>query len=216
MVDSTTVMDRPVFLSGSIPDPERWAGEFHTLEITDAVVAAARAILTAGGVILTAAHPTVAPLLLYVASEFPHTDRPGVVLYQSRLFDDDELLHPAIRQFAALGAGEVHWTDAVPGDEPVPGRWNASLDLMRRAMFGNLQPVAAIFIGGMEGVRQEFDLFTDLFPGRPVYPVARPGGEAASLSVALPSDLDEALRVGDVYAAVFRRVMAHLVATLER
>jgi hypothetical protein len=58
---------RTLFLSASIPDPERWDGEFDALAITDAVVALARTFLSAGWRLVTAAHPTIAPLLLYVA-----------------------------------------------------------------------------------------------------------------------------------------------------
>ena len=73
MRQSEVLAGRAVFLSASIPDQSRWHGEFDVREITDAVVAASRAVLTADGVLVTAAHPTIAPLLLYVAGEFSKT-----------------------------------------------------------------------------------------------------------------------------------------------
>jgi hypothetical protein len=42
--------DRTLFVSASIPDPDRWEGEFDALEITDAVVSLARASSPPNGV----------------------------------------------------------------------------------------------------------------------------------------------------------------------
>ena len=63
-MDQPSPGGRALFLSASIPDPERWSGPFDALEVTDAVVALARASLTRGYALVTAAHPTIAPLLL--------------------------------------------------------------------------------------------------------------------------------------------------------
>lgn len=168
-----------IFLSGSIPDRNRWDGEFHPLEITDAVVAFARACLTSGYRIVTAAHPTLAPLLLYVAAEFPETGEPRVVIYQSLLFD--EVLPEATRRFESSGVGRLIWTEAAAGEEPLPERWTASLASMRLRMLEETSPLAAVFIGGMDGIRDEFMRFTELYPTRPTFGPRRPGGEAARL-----------------------------------
>jgi hypothetical protein len=84
MAEAPILGGRAIFLSASIPDPERWTGYFDVREITDAVVAGSRALLTAGAILVTATHPTIAPLLLYIASEFPRAaDQPAsVVTYQ--------------------------------------------------------------------------------------------------------------------------------------
>jgi len=171
-----------IFLSGSIPDAERWDGDFDALEITDAVVAFARVCLTKGFRIVTAAHPTLAPLLMYVAAEFPRPDDPQIVIYQSLLFES--VLPTATRRFEAEGVGEVVWTEAAGGDEPVPGQWIRSLSAMRQRMLHESDPAAAVFIGGMSGIDDEYRLFTDLYPRRLTYATRRPGGEAARLQVA--------------------------------
>lgn len=168
-----------VFLSGSIPDRNRWDGDYSPLEITDAVVAFARACLTRKLRIVTAAHPTLAPLLLYVAAEFPATDRPQVVIYQSLLFEN--ILPTATRRFEEEGVGELIWTAATDGDEPSPGRWDASLSEMRERMLAETGPWAAVFIGGMGGIKDEFARYSSLYPKRPMYAVRRPGGEASRL-----------------------------------
>src|SRR5215216_4797755 len=88
-----------ILLSASIPDPGRWQGAFDALEITDAVVAFARACLTRGYTIVSAAHPTIAPLLFYVAAEFPETEHARVRIYQSLLFES--VLPTVTRRFEA-------------------------------------------------------------------------------------------------------------------
>ena len=168
-----------IFLSGSIPDPGRWDGDFEALEITDAVVALARACLTQNYRIVTAAHPTLAPLLLYVAAEFPASAEPSIIIYQSLLFTD--VLPTATRRFEAEGVGQLVWTDAHEGDRPEPGHWDSSLELMRTRMLNDTDPQGAAFIGGMEGIQSEFAMFASMHPNRPMCAVKRPGGEAASL-----------------------------------
>jgi len=68
------------------------------------VVALARACLTAGFRWVTAAHPTVAPLLLYVSAEFPTADDQRVIVYQSELFEDVCRRRPAASSQTASAA----------------------------------------------------------------------------------------------------------------
>jgi hypothetical protein len=213
MVGSRRLEGQAVFLSASIPNPDRWDGEFDALEITDAVVAASRSVLTAGGVLVTAAHPTIAPLLLYVAAEFPTIDEPRVIVFQSRLFS--EVLPRATQRFEDQGVGLLRWTDAVAGETPQPGNWDESLDVMRRTMLGATNPAAAIFIGGMDGISDELRLFSTLYPGNPVYPLGRPGGEARRLAELNRSSISELLLTGDVYPTLFRLVIEDLAAHIE-
>lgn len=201
-----------VFLSGSIPDPARWEGAFNALEITDAVVSLARACLTRGYRIVTAAHPTLAPLLLYVAAEFPRSDQSRVLIYQSLLFED--VLPTATRRFEAAGVGEVIWTAAAEGERPVPGQWHESLRLMRKRMLKETKPAAATFIGGMSGIDDEFALFREIFPNRPTYAVSRPGGAASGLPTEstgrFRTDLQERLRTSDTYPALWQEVLGDI------
>jgi hypothetical protein len=197
--------DLAVFLSASIPDPERWKGDADPLEITDAVVAFARVFLTAGLRVVTAVHPTIAPLLLYVAAELPRQRPESVVIYQSQLFED--VLPSATRRFEADGVGSIIWTVAADGDRPEPGKWDASLAIMRRQMFKETDPAAAVFVGGMSGISDECALYEDLFPGRPVYPIGTPGGEARALVKESTSPLRKELARSSVYPALWRDVL---------
>jgi hypothetical protein len=197
-----------VFVSASIPNPERWDGAFDPLAITDSVVALARVFLSTGAQLVTAAHPTIAPLLLYVAAELPPDHPRRIVTYQSRLFKD--VLPPATQGFAEEQVGEFVWTDAVAGERPIPGEWHESLAAMRTQMLSESKPAAAAFVGGMEGISDEFGLFKRLFPHAPTYAAGRPGGEATALVEASPDALREELAESAVYPAVWRRVAADL------
>jgi SLOG cluster3 family len=205
-----TMTGMTVFLSASIPDPSRWDGPADALAITDAVVSLARVFLTAGVRIVTAAHPTIAPLLLYVAAELPDTAPRRIVTYQSDLFKD--VLPVATQRFREEGIGEFVWTEAAPADRPEPGGWDASLKVMREEMLDVTRPSAAMFIGGMQGIRDEYAMFTERFPDAPAYPLGSPGGEARLLIEGLDSPLHEELTYSRLYPALWRSVLKDLAA----
>lgn len=199
---------RSVFVSASIPDPTRWTGPFDPWAITDSVVAVARAVLTAGGRVVTAAHPTIAPLLLYVAAEQPVTQTPAVTIYQSEVFEG--YMPEAIGRFQSDGVGVVMTTPKVGDELPDPRHAPNSLGLMRRTMFDDPMLVAAVFIGGMRGIPLEHALFTQLHPQLPTYAFGQPGGEAALLVAASPPELRAPLADGVIYPALARSIVADL------
>lgn len=204
----TEPSDTAVFLSASIPDPNAWTGTFSAPDITDAVVAFARVFLTAGVRLVSAAHPTIAPLLLYVAAEIEPRQTERVVIYQSQLFED--VLPPVTRRFEADEIGQIIWTEARDGNPRVRETWGPSLDLMRRRMLNETEPRAAVFIGGMDGIQTEYELFQELFPDRPTYAVGAPGGEARRISQQLDSPLGSRLANDDIYPALWSSVLQDL------
>lgn len=197
-----------IFLSASIPSSERWDGEFDPLEITDAVVAFGRAALTAGMHLVTAAHPTIAPLLLYVAAELPTDPKPEVSVYQSILFEN--VLPTATQRFETEGIASIHWTEAVPGESKDPDNRKESLQLMRREMLEKTEPLAACFIGGMDGINDEFELFKGMWPAAPAYPIGAPGGEARRLIEAMPEPPLPELLESRIYPTIWNRVLDDL------
>lgn len=189
-----------VFISASIPDEERWDGHFDPYEITDAVVAFTRAMLTAGATLVTAAHPTIAPLILNVARELPELENEEnrVRLYQSDLFRGH--IPNATLILIEEPFVTIEWTLKGPGDEPLHGKWDTSLDTMRRTMF-NRPLDGAVFIGGMEGIAKEHRMLTATNSDASVYPVRAPGGAAAELPIAsnFAPDLARGLADGRLY-----------------
>jgi len=210
MDDPTSAHNPTVFLSSSIPDPDRWDQDFDALEITDAVVALCRACLTRGYRVVTAAHPTIAPLLLYVAAEFPQSASSRILIYQSLLFED--VLPTATRRFEADRVGEVIWTPAIEGEEPAPGRWDESLRTMREKMLSESQPVAAVFVGGMEGIFAEFEMVREIFPHIRTYSAGMPGGAASQLAENMPGPLGDELRRNRIYPSLWWAVLDDIEA----
>jgi hypothetical protein len=202
------LLGRAVFVSASIPDPDRWEGPFDALEITDAVVAIARAVLAAGGRLVTAAHPTIAPLILYVAAEQPPLGTPTVTVYQSEVFDGS--MPEAISRFRDEGVGLVIRTPRIADEPPDPRRAPQSLAVMRDRMFADPTLTAAVFIGGMTGIPREHALFSQAHPTAPMYALGRPGGEARSLVEASPSEMRYMLSAGNVYPAIARSIVTHI------
>ncbi|CQD20996.1 hypothetical protein BN1232_05112 [Mycobacterium lentiflavum] len=196
---------RTVFLSASIPDSARWSGPYDPLEITDAVVAIGRATLSAGARLVTAAHPTIAPLLLYVAAELPERARSLVIVYQSAVFDGR--MPEAVSRFSDERIGTIIHTPAAPGEPPDPTRAPKSLAVMRSQMLTETRPDAAIFIGGMYGIPEEFALFTERRPANPTYALGFPGGAARGLAETLDSPLRELLLGGTVYPTIARAIV---------
>jgi hypothetical protein len=174
--------ERPrLFLSASVPDDTKeYAGcERHRETarpqwIRDAVLALARAAFTRGFDIVSGAHPSISPMLLSVASEFPVLTPPRVAVFQSDFFlgrfprETLELTDPS------LGLGQLV---AIPRASDQA----ASLASLRQAMFERRGLCAAIFVGGMNGLVDEAALFKRHNPTLPTYSVASTGGAALDL-----------------------------------
>lgn len=201
-----------VFVSASIPDPSKWQGDFDPFGITDAVVAVARVVLRNGGKLVTAAHPTIAPLLLYVGAEQLEEKEQQIVVYQSAVFKS--ILPEATKRYEKDGIGSIIWTDQIDAEPADPALAPRSLKHMRNQMLTESKPVAAVFIGGMSGIPDEYSLFHRLQPGAPTYAIGRPGGEAQTLVDKSPVRLRRELAESEVYSTVARHIVDDLIQLL--
>jgi len=142
--------------------------------------------LTFGG------HPAITPLIALVLRQtFP--DKVGsFVLYQSEYF---------LREFPKENDAfiDVHVTPAVDDNRA------ESLALMRREMLTHCRYDAAFFIGGMEGVIEEFELLRDLQPAVPTFPIASTG--AAALDLYGRGKWDTSLMDELTYPTLFRNIL---------
>lgn len=209
-------VERSLFLSSSIPSDEYQAlhGVIDPLEITAAVVAIVRGAVMAGIGIVTATHPTIAPLILYVAQEtrgLAGAATPPAIVFQSDLFREE--IPDATQKLASDAGAPLVWTEAVPGERPVRGSWDGSLRVMRDQMLREPSILGAVFIGGMDGIRDEHELFRELRPNLPTFPLGAPGGAAASLVHAAPSELRDVLVSSRVYPAVIREILRYIRVT---
>lgn len=176
--------DHFVFLSASLPraDREKYFRTARPFDITDATIAAVRAVFGASGKLVFGGHPTISPLVLSVANDFladfPEAYKPFVHIYQTLYYEP--VLPDETKELEGIGAGKIIWTPAVEGDR------DESLFRMRTEMLGT-KPVAGIFIGGMEGVYSHDDpicelaLFKKHCEGKPIYPIGFPGAASKLL-----------------------------------
>ena len=182
-----------VFLSASVPLPDRSAKYYQTADVI-AIREAVRALallVVPKGTIVFGGHPAITPLIRVVAQSLGIKVGDHVILYQSALFKP--WFPPDNVAFE-----RVEVTPAVGTDK------DASLDLMRSRMLGEHAFKAGIFIGGMEGVEEEFDLFRTRHTNAVLLPIASTGGAAKIVydrKGPFPTDLETDLG----YGALFRR-----------
>lgn len=187
---------RIVFLSASIPGPDRPERYFSTADPV-AIGAATRALVTVtlGRCLLVwGGHPSITPMIWAAAEDLGVDYSVWVHLYQSRLFEED---FPDENEHFR----NVTYVDAVNKDR------EKSLDEMRRRMMTDFSYTAGVFIGGMQGVEDEFRRFRDEHGAVPALPVASTGGAALLLfqnHPGLPTELAGSLD----YVGMFHRLLA--------
>ena len=190
-----------IFLSASVPDPKRHQ-RYHSTADVIAIRDAVRAIATVAlphASLHWGGHPAITPLVRVVAESVGITGADRVRLFQSRWFSD---VLP--EDNAAFERYELTPREATLAE---------SLLSMRNKMLDSAAFDAGIFIGGMEGVEEEFALFRAKHPDAAVLPVATTGAAARivyerekdrlSLSPALADDY--------AYPSLFRQLLRSLI-----
>ncbi|MGD1076671.1 MAG: hypothetical protein ABR903_11425 [Thermodesulfovibrionales bacterium] len=183
-----------IFLSASIPDPRRNTAYWETADLTairDAVRALATVVLPSA-TLIWGGHPAITPLIRVVAESVGVSVKEHVVLYQSEFFRDQ---FPADNEAFECVIVTRKGTDR-----------DSSLEIMRTEMIGRNEFNAGIFIGGMEGVELEFDLFRKFHASAPVFPIASTGAAARIIFGKYCSDSRE-LSSDLAYNALFRRIL---------
>lgn len=192
---------KTIFLSASIPDPKRNPRFFETADVVaigDAVHALCSVVLAAKDRLVFGGHPAIIPIVQRVAALL---GRPkSVDLYLSRFFEDK--FPPAWRQFENVVLTER-------------GRdLDHSIALMRGRMLAAAPFSAGVFIGGMEGIIDEWKLFRVHHRRAAAWPVPTTGAAArvlfedADVSGDRDHSRDEDLRTDRIYARLFRRLLA--------
>ncbi|GAB3879379.1 hypothetical protein GCM10028824_42740 [Hymenobacter segetis] len=154
---------KKVFLSASIPLPGRNAKYFNTVDITavrDAIIALTTVVLPKH-VLVWGGHPSITPLIYYVMERLGLNIQEHVKLYQSLWFegsfpDDNNKFENVI--FTPKGKDIL-----------------ASIGLMREQMLSENQFSAAVFIGGMDGIEDEYKMFVEMHPSALILPIASTG-----------------------------------------
>ncbi len=180
------------FLSASIPSPlrdKKYIGTADIIAIRDAVRALATVVISKSSLVW-GGHPAITPLIRHVLERQDKPIANHVTLYQSAFFE----------QFFPEDNGSFERVVIVPRE---PTRED-SLLAMRKRMFEDNDFQAGIFIGGMEGVEDEFTLFKEFHPKAKLIPVASTGAAAKFIYNEMIEKPD--LRLADDYAymALFR------------
>jgi hypothetical protein len=186
-----------IFLSASVPLPDRDSKYFETADIIairDAVIALTTVILPYHRIIW-GGHPSITPLIYYVMEKMNLNIQDHVKLYQSLFFEkyfpDDN------NKFR-----NIEFTENI-------GDIHSSIQRMRERMFSENKFDAAIFIGGMDGIEVEYNMFKVYHPDALLLPIASTG--AATKIVYdnfLPEELKNERLVKDYgYMSLFQKFL---------
>lgn len=184
-----------IFLSASIPLPERdpkYIGTADVIAIRDSVIALASTVLPHYNLIF-GGHPSITALIAYVLTHSEIDVNQHVTLYQSGFFvtefpeENKYLPHKEITKNL--------------GDR------GTSLVEMRRAMIEDNDYEAAFFIGGMEGVDEEYQSFVRVHPNTKVFPIASTGAAAKIIFDRTPGLYDARLLNDLAYASLFKDLL---------
>jgi hypothetical protein len=186
-----------IFLSASVPLPERDARYYNTADITairDAVIALTTVVLPHHRIVW-GGHPSITPLIYYVMKKLGLNIQEHVKLYQSRYFE--HLFHDDNNKFE-----NVILTENL-GDIP------SSVQNMRERMFSENKFDAAIFIGGMEGIEVEYKMFIEYHPEAILLPIASTGAGAKIVyDNLLPREIKNERLVKDYgYMSLFQKLL---------
>lgn len=184
-----------IFLSAGVPDRRRGPDYAATADCAaiNASVSALTYVVLGRRPLIWGGHPAITPMIVVVAEDLGVDYGQWVRLYQSRFFEDEFPEDNAKFQ-------NVTYVDAVADDR------EASLLAMRQAMFSENDFKAAVFIGGMGGIIEEFNLFHRLQPNAAVLPLASTGGAALNVAQQL-DDLSPDLWNELDYVALFHRLL---------
>lgn len=156
-----------IFLSASIPIKGRDKKYIETADIIairDSVIALSSVVLL-NHRIIWGGHPSITPLVYLVMKRLEINIQDHLILYQSKFFE--KFFPEDNNKFQ-----NVILTDVIDGDI------DKSLTHMRNRMFSEYKYSAAVFIGGMDGVIDEYKLYKEKYPNSIILPIASTGAAA--------------------------------------
>ena len=185
-----------IFLSASIPLQDRnpqYIGTADIIAIRDAVIALTTVVLPHHRLIW-GGHPSITPLIYYVMERLNLNIQEHITLYQSRFFE--KYFPEDNNKFE-----NIVFTDVVDNDR------EKSLLYMRHKMLDESEFSAGIFIGGMEGVEEEYDMFIEKHPKALVLPIASTGAGAKKIYDERFTDNNERLVKDYAYMSLFQKYL---------
>ncbi len=186
-----------IFLSASIPLPERHAKYYDTADIIairEAVISLVTVVLPHHRIIW-GGHPSITPLIYYVMQKMNLTIQEHVKLYQSDFFKDK--FPEDNNKFQ-----NIMFTENM-------GELPSSIQRMRERMFSENEFAAGIFIGGMDGIEVEYNMFREYHPNSILLPIASTGAATKIFyENLLPDDFKNERLVKDYgYMSLFQKLL---------
>lgn len=168
-----------VFLSASVPQPGRRGFESFDPVLVNSAVHAFVEVVLGRRLLVWGGQPAITPIIWEAARRLGVSYKRSVLLYQSAFFRG---------RYPEANLRFDNWVEVAAVDQDM----QASLAKMRAQMFSDRPFEAAVFVGGMEGVIDEFEALRDCAPEARLVPLPAPGGVARDLFERvdnLPSDL---------------------------
>ncbi|AJA66772.1 hypothetical protein RN69_22815 [Bradyrhizobium japonicum] len=159
-----------MFLSASVPLPSRNPMYFDTADVVairDAVRALTLVVIEENVQLVFGGHPAITPMVRLQLQQAGFPVAKKFVMFQSKFFRSD---FPEDNE----AFEQVILTDVVESDRL------KSLAYMRDQMLSG-RFLCGVFIGGMEGVEEEYGLFRRLHPSVPAFPVASTGAASEKI-----------------------------------
>lgn len=209
-MDKGKSIDKPViFLSASMPKVGRDPIFLESADFTairDAIVGLINAIIPDFKMVW-GGHPAITPIIANIFKKRGYKNEKLVTLYQSNYFKS--VFPEEDKSFSNFVQTEIVTNDDGRAD------MNLSLRLMRRKMIGENNIVAAVFIGGMEGIMDEADIVKELKPKAKLLPVASTGGASFVFFDKIINEQDEMLydelHYDMAYASMFKTLLYNLI-----
>jgi len=191
-----------IFLSASVPLPNRhpkYYGTADFIAIRDAVKALTTVVIPRCQLIW-GGHPSITPLIRHVVEKMGDDIKNHVMLYQSMAF---------AKNFPKSNESfeRIIYTPEMQSKEN-------SLLLMREEMIGSNDFVAGIFIGGMEGILDEYEIFSRHHPNAIAIPVASTGAAAQvlfNIMNGMNLELSERLLNDYAYMSLFKDLLIEYI-----
>lgn len=184
---------RKIFLSASIPLEERDPRYFNSADviaIRDCISSLAKVVLPEFQLVW-GGHFSITPLISSIFDSIQVDIKRHVTLYQTDFFRD---------QFPEENK---HFKESIVVTKNLGDRVK-SLQLMRQKMIAENDFIAGIFVGGMEGVEDEYKLFVESHPSTMVLPMASTG--AAALMIYKEGSFEKSLQDDYAYIALFYKL----------
>jgi hypothetical protein len=188
-----------IFLSASIPYQERdkkYYDSADIIAIRDAVRALATVVIPKAHLIW-GGHPSITPLIRFVMDKMNCNLKRHVTLYQSLYFEDK------------FPEDNFAFENIVLTPKSIDVK--ESLIIMRKALIEENEYCAGIFIGGMDGIIDEYEMFIKVHPKAMVLPLASTGGAAKIIFDKLKGVFDHRLLNDYAYMSLFRDLLKEYI-----